>query len=299
MVRDSGTAVRTGLPMRRSFAGFGLDRPLVMGIVNVTPDSFSDGGRFFAAEAAIAHGHALIAEGADILDIGGESTRPGAPQVPPEEEQARILPVIAALAPTGVCISVDTRHAATMRMALGAGARVINDITALTGDAASLDVAAAWGAGVVLMHMQGSPQTMQVDPRYGDVVAEIRAYLAARVTACRAAGIPDDRIAVDPGIGFGKTLDHNLALLAGLDSFATLGVAVLVGASRKSFLGRLGGGAPADRRLGGSVAAALAAAARGADILRVHDVGETVQALAVWRAIAAVPPALAGAARLE
>jgi len=285
--------------MTRSFAGLALDRPLVMGIVNVTPDSFSDGGRFLGAEAAIAQGCRLIDEGADLVDVGGESTRPGAHPVAPEEEQARILPVIRALVEAGTVVSVDTRNAATMRAALGAGARIVNDVSALTHDPGALDAVAESTAGVVLMHMQGTPETMQEDPRYGDVVDEVAAHLAARVEACRRAGIPDARIAVDPGIGFGKTVEHNLSLLAGLGALRALGVAVLVGVSRKGFIGRLGGGAAADRRLAGSLAAGLAAAARGADILRVHDVAETVQALSVWQAIAAAGGPLAASGRLE
>ena len=264
------------------------DRPLVMGIVNVTPDSFSDGGRFLDPAAAIAQGRALREAGADILDIGGESTRPGAAPVSAEEEGARILPVVEALAGDGAVVSVDTRHARTIEAAAKAGAALINDVWALAGDPAgdALAAAAATGLPVVLMHMQGTPATMQADPRYDDVVLDVYDWLAARRDAAAAAGIPADRIIVDPGIGFGKTLQHNLALLDQLAVFHSLGAPILVGASRKSFIAKAGRGEPADSRLAGSLAAGLAAVDRGAQILRVHDVAETVQALAVARAIA-------------
>jgi len=271
----------------RSFAGFALTRPLLMGIVNVTPDSFSDGGDFARVEDAIAQGRKLMDDGADIVDIGGESTRPGSQAIGLDEERARVLPVIEALVRAGAVVSVDTRHAAVMRDAIAAGARIVNDITALTGDPDSLRVVAASGASVVLMHMQGEPQTMQKAPRYGDAPAEIAGYLTARVIACRGAGMADDRIAIDPGIGFGKTIEHNLQLLAQADRFAGIGVAVLIGLSRKSFIGRLSRGEPPKERDPGSLAGALAALERGADILRVHDVAGTRQALAVWQAIKA------------
>jgi dihydropteroate synthase len=274
------------LPKVTNFAGLSLARPLVMGIVNVTPDSFSDGGDFAESDAAIRHGLKLVEEGADIVDVGGESTRPGSAPVSGDEEWRRVGKVVAALARAGALVSIDTRHAETMRRALGDGARIVNDVTALTGDADSLDVVAGSSAGVVLMHMQGDPTTMQKDPHYDDVVADVAAYLAARVAACRAAGIAPERIAVDPGIGFGKTLEHNLQLLANCRRLRQLGAALLIGASRKSLIGKLaGGGAVAKDRLGGSLAAALAAVAQGADIVRVHDVAATRQALAVWRAI--------------
>jgi len=269
------------------FAGFALDRPLIMGIVNVTPDSFSDGGLYAETEAAIAHGRKLIVEGADIVDIGGESTRPGAAPLNPETEMARVLPVVRALSADGACISIDTRRAAVMRAALAAGARIVNDVTALTGDGDSLAVVRGSDAAVVLMHMLGEPQTMQVNPTYADVVGEVSSYLAGRVQACRAAGIEPERIAVDPGIGFGKTVEHNLALLAGIERLRALGVTVLVGASRKAFIGKLSRGEAAPERVPGSVAAALAAVSRGAHIVRVHDVAATRQALAVWRAVEA------------
>jgi dihydropteroate synthase len=270
------------------FAGLTLDVPRIMGVVNVTPDSFSDGGEAYEMASAIARGLALAEAGADIIDVGGESTRPGAQPVPVEEELRRVIPVIEALAARGLLVSVDTRHGEVMAAALAAGARIINDVTALTGDAKALATVAASQAAVVLMHMQGDPRTMQDNPTYGDVVAEVSAYLAGRIAACEAAGIARPRLAVDPGIGFGKTVAHNVALLQSLDRLRRLGCAVVIGVSRKSFIARLSRGeAPADR-LGGSLAAALAAVARGAHILRVHDVAATAQALKVWQAVA--PP---------
>ena len=257
-----------------------------MGIVNVTPDSFSDGGLYADTDTAIAQGRRLQAEGAEILDIGGESTRPGASPLAPDAEIARVVPVIRALAAEGALISVDTRRAAVMRAAIEAGARIVNDVTALDGDKESLSVVRDSGVSVVLMHMRGEPQTMQVNPTYDDVVKDVAAYLAGRVQACRAAGIAPERIAVDPGIGFGKTVEHNLQLLSGIDRLRALDVAVLVGASRKAFIGKLSRGEAAPERVFGSIAAALASVARGAHIVRVHDVAATRQALAVWRAIA-------------
>jgi dihydropteroate synthase len=266
-------------------AGLTLDRPRLMGIVNVTPDSFSDGGRWLDPGAAIAHGLQLEAEGADILDIGGESTRPGAEPIGIEEELRRVLPVIAALARQArVPISIDTRNAEVMRGAADAGAHIVNDVAALGYDPNALRVAAETGLPVVLMHAQGDPRTMQIAPRYDDVVLDVYDWLEARIAVCEAAGIGRDRIVVDPGIGFGKTLDHNLALLSSLSIFHGLGCPLLLGASRKSFIGRLSGGAPADQRIPGSVAAALLGAAQGVQILRVHDVGATRQALTVWEA---------------
>ena len=269
----------------RTWAGLHLDRPLIMGVVNVTPDSFSDGGDHATADQAIAHGMRLLEEGADILDVGGESTRPGAEPVPPEVEAARVLPVIAALAAAGAVVSIDTRNAATMRRALDAGARIVNDVTALAGDPDSLRTVAAAGCPVALMHMRGDPRSMQDDPRYDDVAGEVRAFLAARVAACVAAGIPRDRIAVDPGIGFGKTVEHNLALLRATAAFRDLGCPVLIGVSRKRFIAALSRGEPAKDRVAGSLAAGLFALDRGADILRVHDVAATAQARAVWLAL--------------
>lgn len=255
-----------------------------MGIVNVTPDSFSDGGRWFDGAAAIAHGRRLAEEGADILDVGGESSRPGAQPVSVEEELRRILPVIVGLADLGVPISVDTTKPEVMRRATAAGATLINDIAALRAPGA-LDAAAASGAAVCLMHMQGEPDTMQASPAYVDVVAEVHAFLAARVAVARAAGIAAERIVVDPGFGFGKRLEHNLVLLRQLGRFGDLGACVLAGLSRKSMLGELTG-RPVGSRDTASVAAALIAARNGARILRVHDVAATRDALAVWSAVA-------------
>ena len=254
-----------------------------MGIVNVTPDSFSDGGRHFDAARAIAHGRQLVEEGADLLDIGGESSRPGAQSVSAEEELRRVLPVIEALAGVGVPLSVDTVKPEVMRRAAAAGASVINDIAALQAPGA-LEAAAASDAAVCLMHMQGEPRTMQADPSYGDVVAEVRDFLAARVAAAQAAGIAAERIVVDPGFGFGKRLAHNLALLRQLGQFADLGACVLAGLSRKSMLGEITGRKVSQRDTA-SVAAALLAARNGARILRVHDVAATKDALAVWAAV--------------
>jgi dihydropteroate synthase len=273
-------------------------RPLVMGIVNVTPDSFSDGGRHFDPRAAIAAGHAMLEAGADLLDIGGESTRPGAEPVTVEEEIGRILPVVRDLAKAAT-VSVDTRNAATMRAALEAGAEVVNDISALRHDPAAAHVVAEAECGVILMHMRGTdPRTMQQDIHYDDVVAEVAAFLAERVAFAEAQGIARARIALDPGIGFGKRMAENLALTERLALLAGLGCPVLFGASRKRFIGELSGVEDADRRLAGSLAAAIAATQRGAAILRVHDVAETVQALAVLAACEAgeAPAMDAGAA---
>ena len=259
--------------------------PRVMGIVNVTPDSFSDGGDVPSPEQAIARALALVQEGADLLDFGGESSRPGATPVPVEEELRRVVPVVRALAPrVGVPISVDTTKAEVARQALAAGASIINDITALDGDPDMERVVRDAGAGVVLMHMQGEPPTMQNDPRYEDVVREVRDYLAARIAWAEARGIPRDRIAVDPGIGFGKTAAHNLELLRNLTAFATLGCTLLVGVSRKGFLGGLTG-RPVGQRAAASVAASLAACVQGAGVVRVHDVGPMADAIKVWAAL--------------
>ena len=257
-----------------------LDRPLLMGVVNVTPDSFSDGGQYFEPQAAIAHGRKLIEEGADILDIGGESSRPGARAVAEHEELARVLPVLKAL--KDVPVSVDTRRPAVMRAVLAEGASLINDIEALEAPGA-LDAVADTDCAVCLMHKQGDPATMQQDPRYGDVVAEVKKYLANRVAACETAGIERDRIVIDPGFGFGKTPAHNFRLLRELAALAGLGVPVLAGWSRKSSLGAVTG-RPAGERLAGSLAAALLALQAGATILRVHDVKETRDVVAVWEA---------------
>jgi dihydropteroate synthase/2-amino-4-hydroxy-6-hydroxymethyldihydropteridine diphosphokinase len=268
------------------------ETPLLMGVVNVTPDSFSDGGRFDTADRAIEHARLLIEQGADILDIGGESTRPGSDPVSLEEEQARVLPVLRAIAgeaaARGRLVSIDTRHASTMAKAIEAGATMINDVTALA-DPASRRVVAQAGVPVVLMHMKGEPKTMQRDPTYGDVVAEVASELAGARNRAAADGIDPSLIWLDPGLGFGKTLEHNLALLEATPRLKALGQPVLIGASRKSFIGRIDRSGPAHHRIGGSVAAAIAAAARGADAVRVHDVEETRQALAVWSAIEGEP----------
>jgi dihydropteroate synthase len=257
-----------------------LTRPRVMGVVNATPDSFSDGGRYLDPAQAIAHARQLVADGADIVDVGGESTRPGADEVSAAAECARVLPVVRALARDGAIVSVDTSKPEVIRAAVDAGASMINDVRALR-VAGALDAAAASGAAVCLMHMKGDPRTMQQAPQYADVVADVREFLAERIDAARAAGIPSERIAVDPGFGFGKTLEHNVAVMRGLPALAALGYPVLVGYSRKSSLGAITGRGPHDR-LAASLAAALVAIARGARIVRVHDVRETVDALAVW-----------------
>jgi dihydropteroate synthase len=272
---------------RPPWAGFDLDRPVVMGVLNVTPDSFSDGGQWFDTERAIAHGWAMLAAGADIIDVGGESTRPGAEELAPEEEIQRVEPVVDALARAGAVVSIDTRHKAVMEAALDAGARIVNDISALTHDADSASVIAQRGASVVLMHMRGEPQTMQRDPVYDSPLVEVLEFLEARIEACVAAGIPKENIAVDPGIGFGKLLPHNLELMAGIAAFHTLGRPIVLGVSRKSTIARLSRGEPPEARLPGSLAAAILALQQGVQILRVHDVAETRQALAVWRALAA------------
>ncbi len=260
-------------------------RPWVMGIVNATPDSFSGDG-LEDPGAAVARGEAMLAAGADLLDIGGESTRPGSDPVSATEEARRILPVIRALAPRAA-VSVDTRNARTMAAALEAGARIVNDVSALRHDPDAARVVAGSGAPVVLMHMRGlDPRTMQQDPCYADVALEVARFLRDRIAAAEAAGIPCDRIALDPGIGFGKTMAHNLALLDRLPLLAGLGRPLLVGVSRKGFVGRLSGVAEGGAaRMPGSLAAALFAASRGAAILRVHDVAATVQALRVWSAL--------------
>jgi dihydropteroate synthase len=265
-------------------------RTLIMGIVNVTPDSFSDGGRFATVDLAVQHGLQLFDEGADILDIGGESTRPGAAEVTLEEELERVIPVVELLAAqTSVPISVDTFKAEVARRAMAAGAVIINDITALSGDPEMPVVAAASGAGVVLMHMQGTPRTMQANPQYGDVVAEIRAYLAERMGAAQSAGIAADRIILDPGIGFGKTIDHNLEIFRRLGEFLELGRPILIGPSRKGFIGRLLGGAPPQERVEGTAAAVTAAIQGGARVVRVHDVGTMVRVARVADALAGLP----------
>jgi dihydropteroate synthase len=263
--------------------------PLLMGVVNVTPDSFSDGGRFLDQEAAVAHARRLIADGADLLDIGGESTRPRAEPVAEAEEIARVVPVIAAIrAASDIPISIDTIKPAVARAAIAAGAQLWNDVTALTGSPDSLVAAAELGCGAILMHMKGDPATMQDDPRYDDVVGEVAAYLQARAEAAMAAGVRREAIQLDPGIGFAKTAEHSLTLLAHLDRIVALGFPVVLGVSRKSFLRRIDPLAKAaSDRLAGSLAAALAGARAGVATLRVHDVRETRQALAVQAAIEA------------
>lgn len=254
----------------------------LMGIVNVTPDSFSDGGQYYDPQKAVAHGRRLVAEGAKILDIGGESTRPGAAPVAPEEEQARVIPVLEGLRDCGALLSVDTRNASTMAAALKAGAGLINDISALTHDPDALAVVADSGCLVCLMHMQGDPKTMQDAPAYKDVLDEVYGYLEGRIEASEKAGVTRDRLFLDPGIGFGKTLEHNLILLKNLEKFSDLGVPLLLGASRKRFIEALCPGADAGNRLGGSLAACIAAYAQGVRYFRVHDVAETAQALTVY-----------------
>jgi len=269
-----------------------LDQPRIAGIINVTPDSFSDGGLHFDAGAAIAHGLRLVEDGADLLDVGGESTRPGADEVSTEEEILRVVPVVEALAKqTSVPIAIDTSKAEVMRAAVAAGAGFINDVFALRRDGA-LDAAADLKVPVCLMHMHGEPRTMQQDPHYDDVVSDVRRFLAERIFACEMSGIDKKRIVVDPGFGFGKTLEHNLALLRALDQFAALGVPLLVGLSRKGMIGTLTGREnPADRAAG-SAAAALLAVQKGAAIIRVHDVAATRDVLAVWQGVAGgiMPP---------
>jgi dihydropteroate synthase len=261
-----------------------LTRPRVMGVLNITPDSFSDGGAFVSPQAAIGHAFAMVEAGADLIDVGGESTRPGAAAVSIGDELARVIPVIEALrGQVPVPISIDTSKPEVMRGAIAAGAGMINDVNALR-TPGSLEVAAELGVPVCLMHMQGEPRTMQQAPSYADVVAEVRGFLAARIHACEGAGIARERLLVDPGFGFGKLLEHNLRLLAALDDIVSLGVPVLVGLSRKSMLGALTG-RPVEARLAASVAAAVLAAERGARILRVHDVAETRDALAVCEAV--------------
>jgi dihydropteroate synthase len=260
--------------------------PLLMGVVNVTPDSFSDGGAFLDPAHAVDHALRLVDEGAAILDIGGESTRPGADPTPEAEELARVIPVIKALATqTAAVLSIDTRKPAVARAAIEAGASMWNDVSALTYEPESLSVAAAFSCRIVLMHAQGDPKTMQQNPHYDDVVGEVKSELEARICACEEAGVDRTRLLVDPGIGFGKTLAHNLALLGGLERLKAIGPPLVLGASRKRFIAALDRDGPAAARMGGSIAAALAGAARGAAIIRIHDVAATRQALNVFSAI--------------
>jgi len=262
---------------------FDLSRPVVMGIVNVTPDSFSDGGRFLDPGAAIARGRRMMADGAALVDVGGESTRPGATPVAEADELARVLPVVESLAADGIPVSVDTRRVVVMRAAIHAGAAMINDVSALASPGA-IETCAAGRVAVCVMHMRGDPTTMQQLPAYRDVLGEVRDFLVHRAAACVAGGIAADRIVLDPGFGFGKTLAHNLALLRGLPALVAAGYPVLAGLSRKAMLGALTG-RPVGQRGAASIAAAMLAVAGGAAIVRVHDVAETVDALKVWRAL--------------
>jgi dihydropteroate synthase len=263
--------------------------PKLMGVVNVTPDSFSDGGLYLDAGAAISHGEELAGDGAEILDVGGESTRPGAEEVSTEEEVARVVPVVRELAGVAT-VSIDTSKLAVAEAALDAGATIVNDVTALRASPEIAALCAERGAGLVLMHMQGDPRTMQENPTYGDVVDDVRAFLAERLEAAIAAGVEEERVWLDPGIGFGKTLEHNLELLRRLGELRGLGRPLVVGTSRKSFIGKIDG-SPVGERLGGTVGSSVLAMAEGADVLRVHDVAELAQAVAVADAILVGPEA--------
>lgn len=282
MASDMFEALRSP---RSRLAGLSMDRPRIMGIVNVTPDSFSDGGSFDGVQAAVDHALRLAEEGADILDIGGESTRPGSDAVPVDEEIRRVLPVLEALrGKTEKLISVDTRKAAVMKAASEAGADILNDVSGLTFDPDAMDVAADSGLVVMLMHAQGDPKTMNDDPRYDDVALDVFDYLERRIMACEASGIPRAKIVVDPGIGFGKHLEHNVAVLSAMSLYHGLGVPVLLGASRKKLIGQLCNVDDPQKRVPGSIAAALSSIAQGVQIVRVHDVAETKQAISVWQA---------------
>ena len=281
---DLGLLLERVTAPRPPFAGLDLTRPLIMGIVNVTPDSFSDGGLYDTTEGAIVHAAELAKEGADIIDVGGESTRPGSDAVEGGEELSRVIPVLEGLAGLHAAVSIDTRKASVARAAARAGVKIFNDVSALTYDQDSLAAAAETGLSVILMHAKGEPKTMQDDPRYDDVALEIYDYLAERIAAAEAAGVDRSCIVADPGIGFGKTLAHTLTLLANLSLLHGLGVPILVGASRKRFISGVAGGETPQSREAGSFAIALVAAAQGAQILRVHDVAGTRQALSVWRA---------------
>ncbi|HEX5763600.1 MAG TPA: dihydropteroate synthase [Solirubrobacterales bacterium] len=256
----------------------------VMGVVNVTPDSFSDGGLFLDAEAAVAHGIDLVRDGADILDVGGESTRPGAEEVSAEQERERTEPVVRALAAAGHEVSIDTSKSSVAAAALSAGASIVNDVTALRGDPEIAAICAERGAGLILMHMQGDPRTMQVEPTYDDVVDDVKAFLAERTEAAMASGVAEERIWLDPGIGFGKTLEHNLELLHRLAELRELGRPLVVGTSRKSFIGKVDG-SEVGERIGGTIASSVLAVAAGAEVLRIHDVAECRQALTMATAI--------------
>jgi dihydropteroate synthase len=277
------TAVRA--PLQLGERTIRLDQPQVMGIVNATPDSFSDGGQFADAAAAAQAGADMAAQGAAIIDVGGESTRPGAKPVWEGDEMERVVPVIRQVSLGGAAVSVDTRKADVMTAAIEAGARMINDVSALTYDGRSAGIVAASSVPVVLMHHQGAPESMQDDPRYEDVLIEVYMWLAERIEAAEDAGISRDKILIDPGFGFGKNVGHNLELMNGLALFHSLGCPMVVGASRKRTIGALSGEAPVEKRLGGSITFALKAVEQGAQIVRVHDVFETVQALRVWRGL--------------
>jgi len=271
---------------RPAWAGISLDQPTIMGILNVTPDSFSDGGQHNLPARAVAAGRAMIEAGAGIIDIGGESTRPGADPVTRNQELARVLPPLTGLKDAGTVLSIDTRHAEVMTRATAAGAGIINDVNGLRGEGA-LDAAAATGAAVAIMHMQGTPETMQQDPQYGFAPAEIYEFLEQRIASAERAGIPRDQIAIDPGFGFGKSPAHNLSLIGWTAMFHGLGVPILVGVSRKSSIASLSAGEAADQRLAGSLGLAMAAVAQGCQLVRVHDVAETRQALAIQMALMA------------
>jgi dihydropteroate synthase len=268
-----------------TWANLPLDRPRIMGVLNITPDSFSDGGHHLDPDTAIRAGLAMAKAGADIVDVGGESTRPHSHPTTPEQEQARVLPVIRALAAAGLRVSIDTRHAATMAAALDAGATIVNDVTALSHDPAAASLIAARGCPVILMHMRGDFATMYAQAIYTEVPSEVREELAARIAAAEAAGIRRTQIAIDPGIGFAKTAPQSAAMLRGLTTLRDLGCPILIGVSRKSFIGELADAPDAAHRLPGSLAAALFAITQGAAILRVHDVPETIQALRIWQAL--------------
>ncbi|MCA1336806.1 dihydropteroate synthase [Pseudooceanicola marinus] len=270
---------------RPALAGLSLDVPRVMGILNVTPDSFSDGGAHDAPDAAQAHARAMIAAGADMIDVGGESTRPGAAEVAVADEIARTAPVIEAIAPLGSPVSIDTRKAEVGRAAAQAGAALINDVSGFAHDPALADVAATFGLPVCVMHMRATPADMHVDPHYDNALLEVYDELAARIDAVEAAGIPRARILADPGIGFAKTAQHNIEILNRLSLFHGLGCPILLGVSRKRFIGTIGGAAEARDRAPGSIAVALAGLAQGVQMLRVHDVAETVQAVRLWQAV--------------
>ena len=285
MAADWARIVGTRAPLSIGQRTIRLDQPQAMGIINATPDSFSDGGAYADAAAAAEAGARMAADGAAIIDVGGESTRPGATNVWEGDEIERVLPVVQQLAAGGTAVSIDTRKAGVMGAAIGAGAGLINDVSALTWDSEAAAVVAAAGVPVVLMHHQGDPQSMQDAPRYDDVLVEVYLWLEARIAVAEAAGIARDKILVDPGIGFGKTVAHNLELLNGLALLHGLGCGIVVGASRKRMIGALSNEAPAETRLPGSLTLALKAVEQGAQIVRVHDVSETVQALKVWRGL--------------